>query len=203
MVRNLLLRQFGDYVAAVRKADCAADLRRRLGKGPPVWIEDKHALPLPKGDTHVVRVPPPDYAPPASTPRHRPTHLPHLFPMRQVRVWFASDGAEYSAKLVGALEGEARQARAPPAPPPRHPPATHPPPSPASPPLQPYPARDETPMGTGRCTHLPLTRRDPTPTGTPLRPQTLWDELASFMPEGGAAEGAEEAEVEVEAHAAP
>jgi len=78
-VRNLLKRQFNDYVTAVRKADCEADLKRRLGKGPPIWLEDKHALPLPEDDTHVERV------------------------------WFASDNTEYSAKLCGALEGEAHQ----------------------------------------------------------------------------------------------
>mmetsp|Transcript_4405 Transcript_4405/g.13339 ORF Transcript_4405/g.13339 Transcript_4405/m.13339 type:complete len:181 (+) Transcript_4405:108-650(+) len=79
VVRRLLAKQFEEYVAGVRKADCAADLRRRIGKGPPIYIEDKHALPLPEGDDCVVRL------------------------------WFASDGKEYSAKLVGALEGEARQ----------------------------------------------------------------------------------------------
>ena len=78
-VRHLLASSFESYVSAVRAADCEADLRRRLGKGPPVWIEDKHALPLPDGDGHIERL------------------------------WFASDGLEYSAKLDGALEGEARQ----------------------------------------------------------------------------------------------
>ena len=48
VVRRLLRTQFDEYGAGVRKADCHAELRRRLGKGPPIWIEDKHALPLPK-----------------------------------------------------------------------------------------------------------------------------------------------------------
>lgn len=39
-----------------------------------MYIEDRHALPLPEGDTAVVRL------------------------------WFASDGNEYSAKLAGAVE---------------------------------------------------------------------------------------------------
>eukprot|EP00965_Chrysotila_dentata_P132066 4365765-Pleurochrysis_carterae.AAC.2 len=67
------------YVLAAAAPAVQADLKRRLGKGPPIWLEDKHALPLPEGDTHVVRV------------------------------WFASNGKEYSAKLRGALE--ARHAR--------------------------------------------------------------------------------------------
>lgn len=79
MVRSLLRTQFRDYVEAVRKADCAADLKRRIGSGPPIWVADKHAMPLPEGDTHVERL------------------------------WFAGDGHEYCAKLAGALEGEARQ----------------------------------------------------------------------------------------------
>ena len=71
--------QFDEYVAGVRKADCEADLRRRIGKGPPIWLADKHALPVPDDDTHVCRL------------------------------WLARTGREYSAKLKGALEGDARQ----------------------------------------------------------------------------------------------
>jgi len=32
VIRSLILRQFDDYVTGVRKADCAADLKRRIGK---------------------------------------------------------------------------------------------------------------------------------------------------------------------------
>jgi hypothetical protein len=35
VIRSLVLRQFDDYVAGVRKADCAADLKRRIGACPP------------------------------------------------------------------------------------------------------------------------------------------------------------------------
>ena len=96
VVRRFLRTQFDEYAAGVRKADCHAELRRRLGKGPPVcpptiltltltltltrtltltltvtptltltlwlyllcqiWLEDKHALPVPEDDTHVCRV---------------------------------------------------------------------------------------------------------------------------------------------------
>ena len=69
--------QFDEYVAGVRKADCEADLRRRIGKGPPIWLADKHALPVPDDDTHACRL------------------------------WLARTGREYSAKLKGALEGDA------------------------------------------------------------------------------------------------
>ena len=79
VVRRLLARQFDEYVKGVRSADCEADLKRRIGAGPPVYLSDKHALPLPDGDTHISRV------------------------------WFASNDTEYSAELAGALKGEARQ----------------------------------------------------------------------------------------------
>ena len=75
VVRRLIYTQFDDYMANVRKADCEADLKRRLAKGPPVWVEDKHGLPLvEEGDTHICRI------------------------------WLASDGNEYSAKLWHCVE---------------------------------------------------------------------------------------------------
>ena len=75
---KLLTQQFHDFVARVKKTDCQAELRRLLGKGPPIYLEDKHALPLDKGDEYVVKL------------------------------WFASDGQERSAILEGAVQGEAR-----------------------------------------------------------------------------------------------
>ena len=74
VVRRLIATQFGDFLTGVRKADCEADLRRRLGKGPPVWVSDVHALPVPEGDTHICRL------------------------------WLAEDGKEYSARLAGSVE---------------------------------------------------------------------------------------------------
>lgn len=79
IVRRLICKQFSEYIVGVQKADCQADLRRRIGKGPPVWVEDKHALPIPEDDTHICRV------------------------------WMASDGVEYSAKLIGCKEVNARR----------------------------------------------------------------------------------------------
>lgn len=50
-----------------------------LASGPPIYISDKHALPLDDGDTHIINL------------------------------WYASDGQERTAKLVGALEGKERE----------------------------------------------------------------------------------------------
>jgi hypothetical protein len=74
VVRRFISTQFAEYVSGVRKADCAADLKRRLHNGPPIWVEDKHGLPIPEGDTHICRI------------------------------WLAEDGREYSAKLKDCVE---------------------------------------------------------------------------------------------------
>ncbi|KAE9034673.1 hypothetical protein PR001_g9636 [Phytophthora rubi] len=79
VVGQLIASQFHTFMKKVQEADCKAELRRLVAKGPPIWLEDKHALPLPEGDTHIVQV------------------------------WLAKDGQERSAKLDGALEGEARE----------------------------------------------------------------------------------------------
>ena len=42
-VRRLLKTQFDEYSAGVRKADCHAELRRRLGKGPPVSVPSRRS----------------------------------------------------------------------------------------------------------------------------------------------------------------
>jgi hypothetical protein len=80
IVEKLLQEQFHDFVERVKKTDCQAELRRLLAKGPPIYLEDGHALPLDDGDTHVIRL------------------------------WFAADGQERSAKLHGAVEGDERDA---------------------------------------------------------------------------------------------
>jgi hypothetical protein len=79
VVKQLIETQFHQYMKAVQQPDCKAELRRLLKKGPPIWVEDKHALALPEGDTHVSKI------------------------------WFAKDNTEISAKLDGALEEEPRQ----------------------------------------------------------------------------------------------
>jgi hypothetical protein len=79
VVQQLLDSQFHDFINTVKTTDCQATLRRLLAAGPPIYIFDKHALPLEEGDTHVVKL------------------------------WYASDNKERSAKLDGAVEGEERQ----------------------------------------------------------------------------------------------
>jgi hypothetical protein len=51
----MLAEQFQRYLDDVEKAarDCAAAVRRLVNKGPPMYINDAHGLPLPEGDLHV------------------------------------------------------------------------------------------------------------------------------------------------------
>ena len=79
VVQQLLDSQFHDFVNRVKTTDCQAELKRLLAAGPPIWVSDKHGLPLDEGDTHAVQL------------------------------WYASDNKERSAKLDGAVEGEERQ----------------------------------------------------------------------------------------------
>ena len=78
----LLNTGFTKYTLDVEKAskDCAAAVRRIVAKGPPEFLQDPVALPLPEGDTHVSRV------------------------------WFCDENKEMSARLVGSPEGAAREA---------------------------------------------------------------------------------------------
>ena len=79
IVEKLLAEQFHDFLARVKTTDCQAELRRLLAKGPPVYVEDAHAMPLDEADTHVVKL------------------------------WYASDQQTRSAKLHGAVEGQERE----------------------------------------------------------------------------------------------
>ncbi|KAL7517586.1 hypothetical protein ACHAWX_004948 [Stephanocyclus meneghinianus] len=79
VVQQLLDTQFEQYIKSVKTTDCQATLRRLLKNGPPIYISDKHGLPLEEGDTHVCAL------------------------------WFAIDGQERTAKLKGAVEGEERE----------------------------------------------------------------------------------------------
>lgn len=76
---KLLDTQFEQYINTIKTTDCQATLRRLLKNGPPIYLSDKHGLPLQEGDTHVCRL------------------------------WFAADGKERNAKLKGAKEGEERE----------------------------------------------------------------------------------------------
>ena len=61
------------------RQDCAAAVRRLVTRGPPVYLFEPNALPLPGGDTHIDLL------------------------------WFSSGNREAPAKLEGALEGEERE----------------------------------------------------------------------------------------------
>lgn len=80
VVHQLLDSQFEQYLSRVKKTDCQAELRRLLADGPPIYLSDKHGLPLDdEGEEYVTKL------------------------------WYASDGKERRAKLKGAVEGEERE----------------------------------------------------------------------------------------------
>jgi hypothetical protein len=72
----MLEEQFQRYLDDVEKAarDCAAAVRRLVNKGPPMYVNDAHGLPLPEGETHIAQL------------------------------WFSDDGSEVSALLKVADE---------------------------------------------------------------------------------------------------
>jgi len=74
--------QFQRFLDNVQKTGCKAELRRLVMQGPPIYISDRHALPLADKD--------------------KDTHV--------CKLWYADDGLERSAKLKGALEGDERNA---------------------------------------------------------------------------------------------
>eukprot|EP00300_Choanocystis_sp_HF-7_P041204 c7873_g1_i1.p1 GENE.c7873_g1_i1~~c7873_g1_i1.p1 ORF type:complete len:1228 (+),score=286.20 c7873_g1_i1:491-3685(+) len=82
VVRSLKAGGFNKYLKDLELAsrDCSAAVRRLIKDGPPTWIKDAKAMPIPTSDTHICAV------------------------------WFASTNTQISARLVGALEGEARSA---------------------------------------------------------------------------------------------
>jgi len=80
VVQQLLNVQFEQYLNRVKKTDCQAELRRLLAAGPPIYLSDKHGLPLEdEGEEYVIKL------------------------------WYACDGEERSAKLKGAVEGVERE----------------------------------------------------------------------------------------------
>jgi hypothetical protein len=79
VIEQLLAKQFDKFVERVKTTDCQAELRRLLAGGPPIYLTDKHGLPLEEGDTHVVSL------------------------------WFAGDNTTLSAKLHNAVEGGERE----------------------------------------------------------------------------------------------
>ena len=81
IVEELLETQFHQYISRVKTTDCQAELKRLLAAGPPIYLQDKHAMALAtQDDTHIRAV------------------------------WFARDNRHVSAKLQGAVEGDERMA---------------------------------------------------------------------------------------------
>lgn len=89
VVEHLLKTQFGAFLERVKKTDCQAELRRLLKDGPPIWLSDQHALPLPGAKDE------------EETETPKDTHVCAL--------WYAGDNVEVSAKLEGAVEGDDRE----------------------------------------------------------------------------------------------
>jgi len=81
VVKKLLKENFETYLNNVEKAtqDCAAAVRRLVSKGPPIYLEDKTALPVPEGDTHIDLL------------------------------WFCDKTEYQSSVLEGALQGQERE----------------------------------------------------------------------------------------------
>ena len=81
IVEHLLETQFDKYLKDVEAAakDCAAAVRRLVAKGPPQFVNEPNALPVPEGDTHVDML------------------------------WFSNGNKEVSAALRNALSGAERE----------------------------------------------------------------------------------------------
>ena len=97
VVEHLLKTQFGAFLERVKKTDCQAELRRLLKDGPPIWLSDPHALPLPgsKEDDKD------DNEADGDGEASKDTHVCAL--------WYAGSDLEVSAKLAGAVEGDDRE----------------------------------------------------------------------------------------------
>jgi len=80
-IRELRRTQYTSYIENVQKSDCIKEFTRLMACGPPIWITDKHGLPLPEdeNDTHVINL------------------------------WFMNGDKTETGKLDGSLDGEERQ----------------------------------------------------------------------------------------------
>ena len=85
---QFIAQQWQTYLDNISKADCAAALRRLITKAPPINVKDAG---LPCEDSTS-----------APSDPERGEGEVHSF-------WYASDGAEHSAKLQGSLVGSERQ----------------------------------------------------------------------------------------------
>jgi len=53
IVEELLNTQFDKYIHNINSSDCLAELKRLLDKGPPIYISDDNALPIPNSDLYI------------------------------------------------------------------------------------------------------------------------------------------------------
>lgn len=85
---QFIAQQWQTYLDNISKADCAAALRRLITKPPPINVKDA-GLPCDDNTTD-------------DSDSERGEGEVHSF-------WYASDGGEHGAKLVGSLVGEERR----------------------------------------------------------------------------------------------
>jgi hypothetical protein len=75
-VQYLVDNQFANYKKAVEGSTCKRELTAYITAGPPIFVSDKHGLPLEEGEEHA------DF------------------------LYYGTDKQERSARLTGAVEGE-------------------------------------------------------------------------------------------------
>ena len=78
-IEHLRQTQFKRYMERVQATDCAAEMKRLMTKGPPIYFEESNVAPLPDGETRIVKL------------------------------WYMADDTERSAMLDEALDGDERQ----------------------------------------------------------------------------------------------
>jgi len=101
VVENLLKTQFHDYIERVKASDCQAELRRLLKYGPPVYISDKHAMPIPDAKSESSETNEEGNGNKISEAEEEEQYICSL--------WYASDPEkEFSSKLHGAVVGDDR-----------------------------------------------------------------------------------------------
>lgn len=105
VVENLLKTQFGNFIERVKTTDCQAELRRLLKNGPPIYISDKHALPIP--------IPSSSTSPDKNDNADNADNDDITCTGTEIHIcslWYASCSKKgiISSKLYGAVEGDDR-----------------------------------------------------------------------------------------------
>ncbi|KAJ8602583.1 hypothetical protein CTAYLR_008764 [Chrysophaeum taylorii] len=55
-IEHLRITQYKQFLDRIQGTDCAAEMKRLLAQGPPVYVSDRNVLPLPEGETHVCQL---------------------------------------------------------------------------------------------------------------------------------------------------